>query len=332
MLRPPVLPLLATVVALSACGDASAPPPRPAAAPAPAPAPTPHHASTIDHGRPVGYALAVRDGLQLYSVKTRGGRYRLVRRRGSGPARPAGVATNRDPFLVDLGTDAAGRTLAVYQRCVPGPCRLLTYDPATGREAVAATAPPGRISAVALDRGTITYAMVEGHRSKILSVPLGGGPTRTVLAARGEITALDTSRHGLAYVRVTPYLGAGGSDNHLVLRRPDGSERRVATTGYGMENGADIAAVGFTGHDLVWGVTGSHGTDNYGAVQRLDLRTRHRTAIRTMPPGGLIAVAADSARPDGTVLLAYQAETDNDGFAPDADDETLHRYGPRSFR
>jgi hypothetical protein len=71
--------------------------------------------------------------------------------------------------------------------------------------------------------------------------------------------------------------------------------------------------------------------DNYGEVHRLDLRTGRRTML-LVPNGGLISAAPDSARAGGATLVAFQNKADNDGFGPDADDETLRRYQASDFR
>ena len=326
MLRPTaaLLALPLAAVSLTACGSDDAPP---------APARTAAAPVGADRGRAHGYAVTQRDGLMLYSAKTREGRYRLIARRGTGPARAAGPVDSQ-PFQVDLGTDAAGRDVAVYPRCEPGPCRLVVFDPATGRERTAATAPRGRIRTAAIDRGIITYALdVAGHRARIVAVPAdGSGLARTVLTTHAVVTALDTSSRGLTYVGVQPDVGAAHSSNTLYLRRRGRPSRVLARTGYGEEGGADIVSVSFSGRDLVWGVSGEDpNVYNYGEVHRLDLRTGRHTML-AVPNGGLISAAPDAARAGGATLIAFQNKADNDGFAPDEDDETLRRYAARDYR
>src|SRR5690349_22784019 len=84
--------------------------------------------------------------------EARDGAYALVTRSPDGTVSSPPVATRHVPFDVDLGTDAAGRTVAAYSRCTTEPratggantigpqwtsgraCSLSVLDLATGRE------------------------------------------------------------------------------------------------------------------------------------------------------------------------------------------------------
>jgi hypothetical protein len=328
---------IAVALAVAGCGTA-APPRAPTTAAAPAPLPPHQVRPTVagGAGHAAGYLVTQRAGLELYSVKTRAGRFRLVTRRTGRPPRAAGVPDSRDPFPVDLGTDVRGQTIAVYTRCAQPGCRLFAFDPATGHESWLAIrlAPTTAVPVATVDRGTITYALVHGHRSEIASAPLDGShPPRTVLRTHAVVTAIDAGQHGLAYVAVQPELGAAHSHNILYLRPGiQQPARRIDEVGYGEEGGADIVSVSFSGSDhLLWGISGQGSdTNNYGLVRRLDLRTGQRTTL-TVPGGGLISAAPDSANPSAPILLAYEQATNNDGMIPDESDQTLRHFPTSDF-
>lgn len=316
-MRRRLVPTLAAVaLTTTACGSHAPTPTTPPAPPAPTTAATPP-----PPGHAAGYVLAQRDGLMLYSLRVGPDRFRLVARRGGGQAHGVGVADQDDAFLVDLGTDAAGRTAAVY----PRGHRLVVLDPASGVERTAArTADVAR--AIAIDRGIITYVSIHGRRSAIHAVPAdGSAPPRTVKRVHGVIAALDTSPHGLAYVSVTPAPGVAHSRNRLVFRG-----REIDGTGYGEEGGSDIVSLSFSGDDLVYGITGDDGSSPFGSVERRDLRTGRHTTLST-PGGELFAAAPDAARASGPTLVALGPTATGDGFAADPDREVLRRFPPAAF-
>jgi hypothetical protein len=264
-----------------------------------------------------GYALAHHDGLMAYILRVRAGDYRLVLRRGAGHAHGAGVPDQAQPFVVDLGTDAAGRAVAVYPRGL----RVIVLDLATRVErTVARTATVAR--GIAVNHGSVTYATVHDGQSTIRRVPADGSARpRVWRRVSGYVTTLDTSRHGLAYVLLAPTPGQAHSTNELIYRG-----RQTALTGYGEEGGADIVSVSFTGVSLVWAVSGQdESMSNFGSVERLNLRTGRRTTLR-VPRGGLIAAAPDAAHALGPTLVAFEPGTPEPGFGPDPDREVLRRY------
>jgi hypothetical protein len=303
---PPRSALLLTGVALTAGASTAAP------------------ASALPPGHAAGYHLTQYRGTMLYSLRVGRERFRLVARRGSGDAHGVGVAVQDVPFLVDLGTDAAGRLAAVY----PRRRRLVVLDLATSAERVVART-PAPVGAVAIHHGRVTYATTarRGHRSTILSVAADGtGRPRAIRAVHGVVTALDTSRHGLAYVAVWPEPGAAHSQNRLVFRG-----RNVARTAYGEEGGADIVALSFAGADLVWGISGEDSSvTSFGTVERVDLRDGHRRTL-PVPGGGLVDATPDAARPGGPALIAFERDGGEPGFSPDPDEATLRRFPARAF-
>jgi hypothetical protein len=264
-----------------------------------------------------GYALAQHDGLMAYILRVRTDDYRLVLRRGAGHAHGAGVPDQAQPFAVDLGTDAAGRAVAVYPRGL----RIVVLDLATHAERmVARTRTVAR--AIAVNHGSVTYATVQDAESTIRRVPADGSARpRVWRRVGGYVTALDTSRHGLAYVLLGPTPGEAHSTNEVIYRG-----RQIALTGYGEEGGADIVSVSFASVSLVWAISGQdQDMNNYGSVERLNLRNGKRTTLR-VPRGGLIAAAPDAARALGPTLVAFEPGTPLPGTGPDPGHEVLRRY------
>jgi hypothetical protein len=256
-------------------------------------------------------------------------------RRPGRPPRAAGVPDSRDPFRVDLGTSARGETVAVYTRCAQLGCRIFAFDPVTRHESrpTIRLAPNTAVPIATIDDGTITYALVHGHRSEIASAPLDGSrPPHLILRIHAVVTAIDDGPPGLAFVAVQRSVGAAHSHNILYLRRGRRPSRHIDEVGYGEEGGADILSVSFSGNDhLLWGISGQDSdTNNYGLVRRLDLRTGRRTTL-TVPGGGLISATPDSANPSAPILVAYEQATDNDGMTADDDDQTLRHFRIADF-
>jgi hypothetical protein len=318
--------LAAPALALSACGrDERAAPSAPAttttAATPPAPAPAPSHRAARPRGRAEGYALAQHRGLVLASRRVHGGRFRLVVRRGSGSPRAVGVPDQDEPFVVAMGADAAGRTVAVYPRAD----RLVALDLATGIErTVLRTETVAR--ALAIDRGTVIYVLIYGHRSTIRQAPLDGSrPPWTRKRVHGVITSLAASPHGIAYVVFVQTEPSGAhSRNHLIFR-----DRVIATTGYGEEGGADITSVAFSGPDLMWSMSGSSDGPTYGSVERLNLRTGTRRTLST-PGGGVFAAAPDGGDPTAPTAVAYEP-TASQEYEPDPRHQVVRRFPPAAF-
>jgi len=270
-----------------------------------------------------GYHLTQRDGVMLYNRRLRADRYRLVARRGAGRAHDVGVPDQAQPFLPDLGADARGRTIAVYPRGL----RLVVLDLATGAERTAATTPTVA-RAIAIDRGRIAYATIGAHASTIWSVPAdsSAAPRRAIVVG-GTVVALDRGPHGLAYVVEDDHMGDDAHTRRSITFRA----RTIAVAGWGEEGGADIVSVGFAGIDLVWGISGRRpDVSNYGTVERLNLRTGHRWTL-SVPGGGLIAAAPDSARATAPTLLAFEPGTPEPGYGPDPDHAVLRRFPATAF-
>ena len=316
--RPLAVVLLAVVVApvfaLTACGED-----REASRIAP-PKTVPARGFTPPRGGAEGYALAQYRDLVLSSRRVHGG-YRLMARQGSGDAHAVGVPDEQEPFVVALGADAAGRTVAVYPRAD----RLVALDPATGVErTVLRTATVAR--AVAVDRGAITYALVDGHRSTIRVAALDGSSKPYILVRVPHVvTALAASHYGVAYVAFIQTEPTGAhSQNHLTLHG-----RVIAVTGYGEEGGADITSVAFSGPDLYWSISGSDDGPTYGSVERLNLRTGRRRSLST-PGGGVFSAAPDGADPNAPTAVAYEPVAGQD-YEPDPRHQVVRRFPPAAF-
>ena len=115
-------------------------------------------------------------------------------RRAAAPARLVDVAPSPFVFDVDLGTDAAGRTVAGYSRCTSrkrlpwrARCRLFELDPGTQAERPLAEVARRGFSQVrpAINRGILAYAEVpptrRRGRARIALKRLGTAtPSRTV--------------------------------------------------------------------------------------------------------------------------------------------------------
>jgi hypothetical protein len=326
--RPAVALVIAPALVLIACGgereaSRSGPPATTTTAAAPAPSPpktVPARGSTPPRGRAEGYALAQYRGLVLSSRRVHG-RFRLVARRGSGRPRAVGVPDLVAPFVVALGADAAGRTVAVY----PRRDRLVALDPATGVErTVLRTETVAR--AVAVDRGTITYVLVDGHRSTIRVATLDG-PSKPYILVRVHhvVTSVAASRYGVAYVAFVQTESSGAhSQNHLMLHG-----RVMAVTGYGEEGGADITSVAFSGPDLMWSISGAADGPTYGSVERLNLRTGKRRSLST-PGGGVFSAAPDGADPNAPTAVAYEPVAGQE-YEPDPDHQVVRRFPPAAF-
>jgi hypothetical protein len=134
------------------------------------------------------------------------------------------LGENSRIFGLDLGTDARGRPVAVYEYSRPGePSRLWRYDFAAGRARVMLTSREGCwLSGPRLERGVLYFAR-EGRRSRPgcrpgIYVKRPGGPLRR-LTTRAYYE-FDVSGRVIAFIR-----------DH-VLRRGDDSEGKWPTLGF----------------------------------------------------------------------------------------------------
>jgi hypothetical protein len=264
-----------------------------------------------------GSQLAQFAGVQAWS-KPHGTGYTLMIRSGGGTA-PAAVTSQRMPFAVSLGTDAAGRRLAVYPRCAPvsgapDRCHLVAYDLATRHEhAIAGTHAPGASeNAVALDHGILAYARRAGKRSTILIKRLGSHrPARVaarVPAAESFVTGMALSRRALSF-SVDAFTGQPG-ESRLYVKPAGGVARQVARGGFGEENRKEHLSPSIAGRYLYWAFSNQNEVaPANGLVARCDLLTGRTTA--TTAPGYLDAVAADAARPSAPLLVSsFSQKTD----------------------
>lgn len=269
--------------------------------------------------------LAPYDGSQLAQFagvlawsKPLGTGYTLMIRSG-GRTAPAPVDSQRVPFAVSLGTDAAGQRLAVYPRCAPvsgvsARCHLVAYDLATRREhAIAGTHAPGASeNAVALDRGILAYARRASKRSTILIKRLGSRrPARVaarVPARESLVTGMALSPRALSF-SVDAFSDDPG-ESRLYVKPAGGVAHQVARGGYGEENHREHSSPSIAGRYMYWAFSNQNEVaPANGLVARCDLLTGRTTAATA--PGYLDAVAADAARPSAPLLVSsFSQKTD----------------------
>lgn len=287
-------------------------------------------ADAAPRARAHGYDVSKRAGWQVWSVRGGDGAFRLRLRRGTGRSWLSAVRPNGDPFAVDLGTDAAGRTVAVYARCAGGRCRVAALDPRTAH-AWFLPIPPfpagDRTPQVSLHRGVVTYAFTVGAWSTIKRVRADGSrPPRIVLEKSGVVTHLDTGPRGLAYVVVEPEPDVAHASASVLLRRLGARRsRRVGGAAYGEEGGTEVVSLAFSGRRLVWGLTGSDANlVTFGQIAWHDLRTG-RSGDRRAPGGWLFSAAPDETNPVAPMLLAYAPHGNANADAEPSDREILRR-------
>ena len=280
-----------------------------------------------------GFAVTQRGGLALFSRRTRNGRYRLVMQRGEHRRRVTSVRTAARPFAVDLGTDAGGRPVAVFRRCVRARCRLYRFDPATNR----ARPIPVRLRprddgrAPSVYRGVVTFARSGRAPTDIVTAPLDGS-ARPVVVDRvdGVVRSIDTSNRGVAYAAAPPSDGVHYSAGDVFFRGHNGQTRLIARGGSGEELTTDNLTPTFAGRSLVWGVTDTTtGNERTAHLARLNLVTGRRGML-DLPGGALFASAADDAMPDGGVLVDYDTGGP-EGFDSDFARQVVRRVSVRHF-
>jgi hypothetical protein len=265
-----------------------------------------------------GSQLAQFAGVQAWSGP-QGDGYTLMIRSG-GRTAAAAVSPQRAPFAVSLGTDDAGRRLAVYPRCVLvggvlDRCQLFAYDLTTRRErAIAGTHAPGASeNAVALDRGILAYARRAGKRSTILLTRLGSRrPARVaarVPAQDSLVTGMALSPRALSF-SVDAFSNDQG-ESRLYVKPAGGVARQVARGGFGEENHREHSSPSIAGRHVYWAFSNQNEVaPANGLVARCDLLTGRTTAATT--PGYLDAVAADPARPSVPLLVSsFSQKTDD---------------------
>jgi hypothetical protein len=251
----------------------------------------PARAVTIADHR--GHQVARHLGTTMWSERGNDGRYHLTSREGRVRVDPLAR-----PFDVDLGTDARGRSVAVYSRCREGrrACRIHLYDIAAGRET---TLYPGHRPAIR--QGIIAFARLRADgRDAIFIRRMGpkGRARRIHVLPRSlpATTGLDLGAGGLAF-------SAAGDGTRMYLRAPGG---RVRVLAYGTFAGGRRevhASPSFAGRFLHWAFSDRHPTARAnGYAIRRDVRARRTVAARTA--GYLESLAADAARPGNPLMLA----------------------------
>jgi hypothetical protein len=257
------------------------------------------------------------------------GRYRLMTRAGSGPVEPVAVPERSEPFDVDLGPDAAGRTVAVYSRCGGG-CDLYRYDFATGHERrLARPSTAGRESLPALWGGRVAFVRSVRGRDRLYVQGLAGGPAREVRGGRGTYDEIDLRGERVAFVRDRTTRGGDRTEYTLLVGRGGRTARLVDRAASGLLSSVAIRKPRFAGGALVYALVRFGAAGN--RFLRYDLATRRTT--EALGRHGLLAAAFDRAR-----FLYLRTDFDEDptvGCRGDAQDPsrcTLALTGPIAFR
>jgi hypothetical protein len=148
---------------------------------------------------PANVPIAAHGGWVVWSTPAAGGGWGLVAwHDGQTTALP--VAHRPEPFDVDVGTDAGGRTVATFSRCTTTPtayfgrlqswtgagCRVRVVDLATGRERTGGVPRPAGASDTtpSMWRGRIAFARRERRHKDVAQVLLWSPSTRRVTALR----------------------------------------------------------------------------------------------------------------------------------------------------
>ena len=304
--------VLAALGALAGCGSSSPAGPDPGTRPNNARV----FADLVAHG-PVppgsgeGYDVAVYDGLEAWSRRSRGGWQLVLRRPGERP-RLAPVAPAARPFDVDVGTDGRGRTLVVFSRCSRrGGCAIYALNPAQRTERALTEFSRRGMSVVqpALDAGRLVYVKVDRWGAQIVLGRLGvATPGRTLArlpeATADTVTGLDLQGARIAY---TLEFLSGDISTELWLGGLGEAPRRIGVGVDGEENAPRVLSPSLAGRHLYVGFANRtpYGDRPIGVVVRRDLITGERSAVRTH--GRTVAVGADAARPQTPVLYAEDA-------------------------
>ena len=147
------------------------------------------------------------------------GEYRLLVSRDGGPPRPVAVAPSPVPFDVDLGTNRAGSTYAVYTRC-------------------ATPAPAGAQDARGTDCDVFRTSIDTGRETRLQSISAPAWDEREPTIMRGQIAFIRRETYGgrtQDVLRVATTPGLGGT--HALVRTavrdgalsdPELSDDRVA--------------------------------------------------------------------------------------------------------
>jgi hypothetical protein len=161
-----------------------------AACPAPAAA-EPVALSTV----PANVPISAHGGWVVWSTPAPGGVWSLVAWH-NGQARPLPISHRSQPFDVDAGTDARGRAVVTFSRCITAPqllvgrlqpwtgegCRVRVVDLASGRERAAGVPrPPGASDTTpSMWRGRVAFARTSVRNPSISQVLLWSPSSRRV--------------------------------------------------------------------------------------------------------------------------------------------------------
>jgi hypothetical protein len=290
-----------------------------------------------------GGALAARDGVLVFSTKDAAGYHLTIHDRTGTRALP--VPPSKLPFDVSLGTDARGRTLAVYSRCrigergwpsvavVPGSCDLYAFDLNTNRERAITEVNRRGVSEAApsLDHGVLVFGRnfalrakpqlpMLSYRTRVLMHRLGTRRERTLMTLPGA------NEPGYTYSRDVDLRSSAISGPRVALGVFEPAEygtamylndrgvrfERLAHGGFGEDNERRHGSPAFAGRYLYWSYsnTSTFTHPPNGWVLRRDLRSGR--TVTAEAPGYVEAVAADPLRPGAPLTVSSFAEKDPD--------------------
>jgi hypothetical protein len=212
-----------------------------------------------------------------------------------------------------LGTDAQGRVVVVYPRCVKGRCDLYSARPdGTHEQRVPGVNAPGESQFQgAMDRGNVAFLRTRAAYRTSLYLRRVGRPATLVTQEGGDDVAL--SGDHIAQIRD----GSGEAGlcelPTVEVRRPDGAVHRIARKSCG-ENGQRYGSLAFLGRHLLFlSYEGSAGTSRTRVFRttlngnRLERAEGPRRAVAYAPSGPRAGVALiEPASSDGLSMRSVR--------------------------
>jgi hypothetical protein len=293
-----------------------------------------------------GEAISALGGTTVFNTEDAAG-YHLTLHDSTG-TRQLPVKASKIPFDVSLGTDSAGRPIAVYSRCrvgedgwakhdvVPGSCDLYAFDLAKGRERKLRDASRPGVSegAPSIENGILVFGREFdlkakaprrlSYRTRVVIRREPGDHERTIMTIPGrdgggysyarDVDVDASAIHGerAAVVVYDPSQNA----SMLYLKTSGQSFRLLARGGFGEENVRQFESPTFAGRYLYFGYA-NHATWVWGPngwVLRRDLRTGRTVAAQA--PGYLEAVAADPQRASDPLVVSSFSDRETETGAP----------------
>lgn len=272
------------------------------------------------------------DGRLLYSQETDGSVWELHARTGTGGDVTLAVRPARQPFDVDLGTDARGKVVAVYSRCTPV-CRIAMLDLSSARPPVerlvsgvhatgfTETSPTIRDGVLGFQRRPAKLAsggeyrlitLGPGHRSRIVKR----------LRSDQNVSGADLSARGLAIATET--MQPEGRTVSVQVKPTGRPFRTLQAISSGALSRVEITPPQWHGNDLYWGYA-----RRIDQPSRLLIRARvtrdgaaYVTATAPSPLAGRTAitgVALDAMASDAPIwILVERAEEEHPVMGMDA--------------